>query len=137
MSASQRRKGSEGERQVCALLQAEFGIKVGRRLNQSRDAGHDVDIGPFCVEVKRRARIGNVYDWMHQAEFSTPDGYHMPTVFMRADGQDWLVLMRFVDWAKLAREEICVTVSSSGRGCGSSSSVSSSDSVADGEPAAS
>jgi hypothetical protein len=137
MSASQRRKGQSGEREVCALLQSEFGIKVGRKLGQARDSGNDVDIGPFCVEVKRRARIGNVYDWMHQAEFATPDGYHMPTVFMRADGQDWLVLMRFIDWAKLAREEICITLSSSQSGCGQSSSEFLPASPPAGEPAAS
>ena len=106
MSASQRRKGQSGEREVCALLQGEFGIKVGRKLAQCRDSGNDVDIGPFCIEVKRRARIGNVYEWMSQAEFSTPDGYNMPVVFMRADGHAWLVLMNFIDWAKLAREEL-------------------------------
>ncbi len=106
MSASQRRKGQSGEREVCALLQAEFGVKVGRKLSQCRDAGNDIDLGPFVIECKRRARIGNVYDWISQAEFATPDGYGMPVVMMRADGQDWLVLMRFIDWARLAREEI-------------------------------
>ena len=105
MSASQRRKGQSGEREVCALLQGEFGVKVGRKLSQCRDSGNDVDIGPFCIEVKRRARIGNVYEWMAQAEFSAPDG-NVPVVFMRGDGHPWLVLMNFIDWARLAREEL-------------------------------
>jgi len=106
VSAYQRRKGSSAERELCALLNAEFGCNVSRKLGQARDAGNDVDLPPFVIECKRRARIGNVYDWISQAEFATPDGYGMPVVMMRADGQDWLVLMRFIDWARLAREEI-------------------------------
>ena len=107
MGALSRRKGAAGERELATLLTDALGEKIRRKLGQARDGGDDIEVaGPFVSECKRRARIGHVYDWMAQAEFATPEGYHMPVVMMRADGQDWLVLMRFLDWARLAREEI-------------------------------
>lgn len=105
MSASQRRKGSAGEREVCALLRSEFGVVVSRELGQARDSGCDVRLAPFAIECKRRARIGGVYDWMRQAQIAARDD-ETPVVIARADGEQWLVVMRFVDWARLAREEI-------------------------------
>lgn len=121
MSASQRRKGANGEREVCALLQAEFGVKVGRKLGQARDGGADVHMPPFIVEVKRRARIAGLYEWLKQAEDATPEGYHLPCVFLRADGQEWVVAMKFKHWATLARGELCTTPSHSREDSGLSS----------------
>lgn len=105
MSASQRRKGAEGERSVCALLSDTFGTIVKRRLGQARDGQHDADLPPFRLEIKRRKRRGPIYDWVEQCETGAKAG-EMPTVFLRADGEQWLVVMRFADWAKIAREEI-------------------------------
>ncbi len=109
MSKSQRTKGASGERELCALLSDAFGEKITRRLGQARDAGHDITLPGFNVECKRRARIGGIYDWMSQCA-RMHDGAlakrQAPVVMLRADGKDWLVVMRFADWCTLAREEI-------------------------------
>ena len=110
MSKSQRTKGAGGEREVCALLTEEFGRKACRELAQTRDGGYDIPYDPFHIEVKRRKRIANLYEWLEQAD-SDPTLLStklaaVPTLFLRADGEGWLVVMRFRDWAKLARGEI-------------------------------
>ena len=102
MSASQRRKGANGEREVCSLLASEFGTTVKRTLGQARDSGTDIQIGNWSIEVKRRRSMPTIYGWMDQA--ATGNG--IPAVMVRADGEDWLVVMRWKDWAKLAREDV-------------------------------
>lgn len=111
MGATSRRKGAAGEREVCALLSAEFGEKITRNIGQARDGGDDITLPPFAIECKRRAKIAGLYDWIEQAELATHFGKRArvptPVVMCRADGRTtWLVVMRFADWAKLAREEI-------------------------------
>jgi len=116
MSKLSRTKGAGGERELCALLSDAFGQVVKRKLGQARDSGHDIDLPPFRIEVKRRKRIANLYEWMGQASNTFcfvlhPDGTKTdlsdtPVVALRADGKDWLVVMRLDDWIKLAREEI-------------------------------
>lgn len=117
MSASQRTKGAAGEREVCALLTEEFGRKATRELSQTRDGGHDISYPPFHIEVKRRKRLDTLYKWLGQAENKwcdvLPDDppeavarLAYPTLMLRADGKEWLVVMRFPDWATLARGEI-------------------------------
>ena len=97
-----RQRGQEGEREACRLLAEEFGLVVRRRLGQERDSGHDLSLPGFAVEVKRRRRIAGLYQWLAQADC----GAGSPLLLMRADGQEWLVTMRFSDWRRLAREEI-------------------------------
>lgn len=111
VGASQRRKGAGGEREVCALLRGEFGVDVGRQLGQARDGGCDILLKPFVIEVKRRKRIANLYEWLDQSLVAAIDARcrvlgTTPVVICRADGKEWLVVMSFLDWAKLAREEI-------------------------------
>lgn len=100
MSASQRRKGADGEREACKALNDEFGTDVGRNLSQTREGGTDIHLGPFQIEVKRRARISGLYEWLGQA------GGELPTLMLRADGKGWLVVMEFDKWARLARGEL-------------------------------
>ena len=102
MSASQRRKGAAGEREACAALAEEFGTVVRRNLGQARDSGHDISLGRWSIEVKRRKSMPTLYSWIEQAN----GGPGTPAVMARADGEDWLVVMRFRDWARLAREDI-------------------------------
>ena len=97
-----RQRGQEGEREICALLSAEFGFVVRRRLGQERDSGHDVTLPGFTMEVKRRRRIAGLYEWITQADGTACP----PVVLARADGREWLVVMKFRDWCRLAREEI-------------------------------
>ena len=102
MSKSQRTKGASGEREACALLSEEFGRKTSRNLGQARDSGFDIELPPFNIEVKRRARIAGLYEWLEQAN----NGAGLPTLMLRADGKPWLVVMPFGVWARLARGEM-------------------------------
>lgn len=112
MGAMSRRKGAHGERELAALLSDTFGEKITRRLGQARDSGHDIDLPPFRIEVKRRARIAGLYEWMDQAEGFNPAGHQVkplaeiPVVALRADGKAWLIVLTLTDFCKLAREEI-------------------------------
>ena len=124
MSKSQRTKGAGGERELCGILSDALGQVVKRKLGQARDSGNDIDIAPFRIECKRRKHIGNLYEWLKQAEgdIDNParvDGLWYdgttgrwyrriatPVVALRADGNEWLVVMRLSDWIELAREEI-------------------------------
>jgi len=107
MSKLSRTKGAGGERELCALLSDAFGQVVKRKLGQARDSGHDIDLPPFRIEVKRRKRIANLYQWVDQADSQPgPELSEMPVVALRADGKPWLVVMYMDDWIKLAREEI-------------------------------
>lgn len=102
MSASQRLKGAEGEREACRLLSEEFGLPVARKLGQARDSGEDIELGPFTIEVKRRKRIGMAYDWIAQVSAAGD----RPVVMCREDGGEWLVIVPFAEWARLARGEL-------------------------------
>jgi len=119
MSKLSRTKGAGGERELCALLSDQFGQVIKRKLGQARDSGHDVDLPPYRIECKRRKRIAGLYQWIKQAEVPvivecartpeyviTGNGMSIPVVALRADGKDWLIVMRFADWCKIAREEI-------------------------------
>jgi hypothetical protein len=97
-----RQRGQEGEREICALLSAEFGFVVRRRLGQERDSGHDVSLPALRWSDKRRKRLAGLYEWIAQADGTVCP----PVVLARADGREWLVVMRFSDWCRLAREEI-------------------------------
>jgi hypothetical protein len=104
MSASQRRKGQVGEREVAAILTDQLGWVVNRTLNQTRDGGHDIETGCFRWEVKRRAKIA-VHEFMQQAVASCADE-GTPVVVMRGDGKDWLVMMRLEDILPLIRDQL-------------------------------
>jgi hypothetical protein len=119
VSKSQRTKGANGEREACALLSDHFGLPVKRNLSQTRDGEHDINLRPYRIEVKRRARIANLYDWLNQATLPLAAtqpaegayrgevvGCTVPVVMMRADARGWIVCMHFSDWAKIAREEL-------------------------------
>lgn len=105
MTINSRRKGARGENDACKLLAAEFGLNVKRKLGQARDSGTDIlDLPGFSIEVKRRAKVAGLYDWLGQAVEVA--GATAPVLMLRADGQPWLVVMGFYDWAKLARETV-------------------------------
>jgi Holliday junction resolvase len=104
VSASQRRKGANGENELARILSDHFGRVVKRTLGQARDGGHDIETPPFRWEVKRRKAIA-VYDFIEQAAEACQDGA-TPVVAMRADGKGWLVLMRLEDALPLIRGEL-------------------------------
>lgn len=106
MSKSQRTKGAAGERELCRILSDELGKEVRRNLAQTREGGCDIRVGRHNIEVKRRARIGNIYDWMEQAAASCGGTEQRPVVICRADGKKWLAVIPLQDWINFAREDL-------------------------------
>ena len=107
MAKSQRTKGAAGEREFCKLL-AEHGFPEPKRLlGQARDGGGDIPTPPFMWEIKRRQKLA-VYQFMRQVVDAV--GNHalcdVPVVALRADGEEWLVLMRAKDVLPLLREKL-------------------------------
>ncbi len=105
MGKSQRTKGAAGEREVCHLIRDVLGVEAKRNLSQTREGGCDIAVGPYHVEVKRRARIGQIYDWMDQAEASCQNG-ERPVVFCRADKKPWLVVLTAEEALRLLGNEL-------------------------------
>ena len=107
MSKSQRTKGATGEREVCAILHDVLGVDVHRNLSQTRDGGTDIVMGKFRIEVKRRKRIGNLYEWMAQSERACTAPGQIPVVVARQDGtRQWLVTLNLEDFMTLAGNEL-------------------------------
>lgn len=106
MGKSQRTKGAAGEREVCAILRDTLGVDAHRNLSQTRDGGTDIAVGRFRIEVKRRAKIGNVYEWMAQSENSCREPGQIPVVCARADGKQWLAIVNLDDFCRLMGNEI-------------------------------
>ena len=105
MGKSQRTKGAAGERDICDLILRDLGIEVHRNLQQTRDGGADIKLKPFSIEVKRRAAIGNIYDWVDQAERGC-EFPERPIVVCRADRKKWLAIMTIDELFRLIREEV-------------------------------
>jgi hypothetical protein len=108
MSASQRRKGANGENELAGILSQHLGRVVKRTLGQARDGGHDIETPPFKWEVKRRKSIA-VQKFMEQAVIACQDG-STPIVAMRGDGKQWLVMMRLHDALPLIAGELTKAV---------------------------
>ncbi|MGN1209849.1 MAG: hypothetical protein ACI4SV_06065, partial [Duodenibacillus sp.] len=74
---------------MCRILADILGVEAHRNLSQTRDGGTDIAFGPFRVEVKRRARIAGIYDWLAQSEASKTAPGQIAVVAARADGKRW------------------------------------------------
>jgi len=114
-----RRKGAVGERELAGILSEQLGFEVKRKLGQARDGGYDIEIGRFCIEVKRQERLA-IEDWCKQVEaavttqittvsridsegdFEPP----VPVVVFRRSGQPWRAVVP-LDWLiKAMREDL-------------------------------
>lgn len=97
VSASQRRKGAAGERELAHKLAAALGIHAPKReLDQTREGGCDLKPGNLVVEVKRRKAIA-VHEFMDQAVAACDKALQIPVVAMRGDEREWLVMVRLSD----------------------------------------
>jgi hypothetical protein len=104
VSASQRTKGAQGEREVAALLCDRLGVTdIKRRLNQTRDSGHDLDVFDIAVEVKRQ-EVVSLPKWIRQVEQATMGSGKLGAVIHRTSRAPWLVTMSIEDWCDLVRE---------------------------------
>ena|SRR5688572_21081860 len=105
MSASQRRKGAAGERELAKLFNAELGITCSRNLEQSRDGGCDLDSVPgFSIECKRHKSM-TVAKWLKQAEKASKPG-ETAMVWMREDGGKWFAAIPMLVALELMREKM-------------------------------
>ena len=99
-------QNKRAERELCALIHEALGVKAVLNVMQNReDGGADIKLNPYSIEVKRRARIGLIYDWMTQARKEC-SGAERPLVVCRADGKEWLAVMPIEELFRLIREEI-------------------------------
>lgn len=113
MSKSQRTKGAVFEREVVNTIKAVLGEQVKRNLDQWRDGGHDIALGPFMIECKRRASIA-VYDWLDQCTDACK-GQKTPVVVARGDRREAIVILRLTDFLALVKQgnEQCVSTQQS------------------------
>jgi len=97
MSASQRRKGQAGERELFRLLSDELGFVVKRNVDQARNGGADcIELPGFAVEVKRQERLC-LPAWWRQA---TRQGVAMqaePILWFRRSRESWRAQIHTLD----------------------------------------
>lgn len=105
MSAYQRNRGAGFEREIAADLSADWGVKIKRNIGQARDGGDDITVPPFRIECKRRKGIA-VYEWLDQCVKACNGDGDIPVVIAKADRREPIVVMRYSDFKKLAREEV-------------------------------
>lgn len=106
MSKSQRTKGAAGERELCRLIEDVTGAPARRNLSQTREGGTDIALGDWRIEVKRRARIAGIYDWLGQAERACDGPRLTPVVCARADGKKWFAVLRIEDFLRILGNDL-------------------------------
>lgn len=105
MSINSKRKGKEGELEICRVLkQYGFGCRRSVQYNGKAEEGQADIVGLTGIhaEIKRVERL-NLYDAMAQAIHDAKDG-ELPSVFHRRNHSEWLVTMRLKDWMGLYKE---------------------------------
>jgi len=99
-----RNKGSQGERELAALLSDQLGFVVKRNLGQARDGGDDLTVQHFKIEVKRRERL-EIDKWSEQVEACVQPG-EVPVLAYRRNGQPWRVCLRLEDFIPMMRDQL-------------------------------
>jgi Holliday junction resolvase len=94
MGAMQRRKGMRGENDLATMLTERLGATVKRRLSQSRDGGHDLEMDGWALEVKR-ASDPQIKKWWLQTLDQSSD--LKPALAYRLDRHDWRFIVRLSD----------------------------------------
>ena len=101
MSASERRKGADGELEVVKIARA-HGWPASRNLDQPRDGGSDIrGIPAVCLEVKRQETT-SVWAWWTQVETAAKPG-EIPVVAFRRSSSDWLAIVTLDEMFSLLR----------------------------------
>lgn len=106
MTAMQRRKGADGERELIGLLRDRLGDlpALRRNLEQSRSGGANFNVAGHAVECKRAERFRA--DWIEQAERQA--GEQVPVVAWRRNGGRWrfLLVLDVDEFAQVVREDL-------------------------------
>lgn len=100
LGRANRAKGARAEREVCDILTAISGSKVKRNLSQTRDAGSDVQWGPFLLEVKYHQQYA-LPAWQRQAVESARDGNLVPAVVYRRPQEEFWISLPFTTFVTL------------------------------------
>ncbi len=103
MSARERRKGAEGERELVELLRAHGWMAARRNFGSGSAGGGDVAGGPGGVhfEIKRTERL-NVHAAMRQAE-ADAQPTDLPVVAHRRSRGPWLATLPLEELLALLR----------------------------------
>lgn len=98
MSASQRRKGANAEREALKLLAAALGIDLlQRNLEQSRSGGADcIQVHGFAIEVKRHERLSRP-KWWAQAVEQGRALMAEPMLLYRRSREPWRALIHTIN----------------------------------------
>ena len=103
MGRKSKDKGARGERELAAELQRLFGVNA-RRGVQYRGGTDSPDVitdfEDIHFEVKRTERL-SLYPAMQQAVNDAGD--KIPVVCHRANGKDWVVIVRLNDLPRLSK----------------------------------
>lgn len=105
MSAASRNKGASGERELAGALFEELGVRLVRRLDQTRAGGHDLEpapgqsgavaalMGTLAIESKRYRAVspGLIKGWWEQAARQARVARKTPVLAYRADRGEWRV----------------------------------------------
>jgi len=104
-----RRKGKDGELELAKLIRDQFGVDARR--GQQFAGGPDspdlvTDFDALHIECKRLKRCG-VYKYMDQSRDDSA-ALQIPTVWLRADGEEWLTIIPTVLLEEFCRHFIKV-----------------------------
>jgi len=94
MGKMQRTKGQVGEREFAKLIFTNLGIECKRRVEQTRDSGHDLDLLDYAIEVKRAKKL-NLSGWWRQTVENAVAENKIPLLAYRLDNQKWQIVMSF------------------------------------------
>ena len=105
MSAMQRRKGQNGERELFALLSEHLGFVVRRNVDQARKGGADgIEVPGWAIEVKRH-ESGFRSEWWWQAREQAANVLARPALAYRASRQPWRVRLLLEDACNSIRQD--------------------------------
>ena len=95
-----RAKGAKGERDVCHLIAGITGESVSRNIGQSRDGGHDIDWGPFALEVKTQQTV-SMPAWQAQVQKSVAGTDKVPAVVWRRKAEEWWIALPMSEFVEI------------------------------------
>lgn len=89
MSAMQRRKGAQAEREVLRLLGEELGQVLERNLTQTREGGADcLCVQGWAIEIKRQERLSRPAWWKQAVDQAQRVGAE-PMLLFRRSREEW------------------------------------------------
>jgi hypothetical protein len=91
MSAMQRNKGAQGERELAALIADATGWTVKRRIRQHQGDSDLEGVPGWSIECKRHARAtrSDIAVWWRQAVAQAARSDDKPVLFFRLDRDTW------------------------------------------------